>query len=136
MKFVILYTPYSSTRIQQISRPRLMPPLFLDVRWVQHHSDGSTEGLWRQVLLEVGSDNTVVTVGFGDLTPDDSDLGTSDLLGSSVHVGDSLTKVESGILRGMNTVDLNQRGVWVDYALGTLEGQMLSLDVHWMLVYG
>lgn len=105
-------------------------PSPLDVGWVQHDSHGSTEGLWRQVLLEVGSDNTVVTVGSGDLTPDDSDLGTSDFLVASVNVGNLLTQVEFGVLRRVHTVDLDQRGVWVDQVLGTLVGQVLTLNVQ------
>lgn len=79
----------------------------LDVRWVQKDSDGGTEGLGRQVVSEVGSHDTGVTVRSGDLTPDDSDLGASDLLGSSVHVGHALTQVKLGILWGRNTFDLD-----------------------------
>lgn len=102
----------------------------LDVGWVQHDSDGSTESLGWQVLSEVGSHNTVVAVGSGDLTPDDSDLGTSLLLGASVDVGNSLTQVELSVLCRLNTVDLNQRHVRVGHALGALVGQVLTLNVH------
>lgn len=102
----------------------------LDVGWVQHDSNRSTEGLWWQVLLEVGSHDTVRTVGSGNLTPDDSDLGTSHFLGSSVHVSNSLTQVELSILRSLDTVDLNQRNVWVGNVLRTLVGQVLTLNVH------
>lgn len=102
----------------------------LDVRWVQHDSNRSTESLWWQVLLEVGSNDTVVTVGSGNLTPDNSDLGTSDLLGSSVYVGDSLTQVELSVSWGLDTVDLNQGDVWVGNALRTLVGDVLTLNVH------
>lgn len=106
----------------------------LNVGWVQHDSNRSTEGLWWQVLLEVGSHNTVGTVGSGNLTPDNSDLGTSDLLGSSVHVSDSLTQVELSVSWVLDTLNLNQRNVWVGNALRTLVGQVLTLNVHWMLV--
>lgn len=63
----------------------------LDVGWVEHDSDGSTESLSWQVVLELSSDQTVVTMNSGDLTPDTSDLGTSDFLGSLVDVCNSLT---------------------------------------------
>lgn len=43
----------------------------------------------------------------GDLTPDDSDLGTSDFLGGSVNVGNTLTQVELGFLWGGDTFDLD-----------------------------
>lgn len=102
----------------------------LDVGWVQHDSNRSTEGLWWQVLLEVGSDNTVVTVGSGNLTPDNSDLGTSDLLGSSVDVSNSLTQVELSVSWSLDTFDLNQGDVWVGNALRTLVGDVLTLNVH------
>lgn len=102
----------------------------LDVGWVQHDSNRSTEGLWWQVLLEVGSDNTVVTVGSGNLTPDNSDLGTSDFLGSSVDVSDSLTQVELSVSWSLDTFDLNQGDVWVGNALRTLVGDVLTLNVH------
>lgn len=107
-----------------------VPQLSLDVGWVQHDSHRGTEGLGRQVSLEVGSDNTVVTVGSGDLTPDDSDLGTSDFLLGSVDVGNSLTQVESGVLGGADTLDLDQRRAWVVHVLGTLVGQVLTLNVQ------
>lgn len=102
----------------------------LDVGWVQHDSHGSTKGLWRQVLLEVGSHNTVVAVGSGDLAPDDSDLGASDFLLGSVDVGNSLTQVESGVLGVANALDLDQRRAWVVHVLGTLVGQVLTLNVQ------
>lgn len=66
----------------------------------------------------------------GDLTPDNSDLSTSDLLGSSVHVGDSLTQVELSVAWRVDTVDLDQRHVRVGNVLRTLVGQVLTLNVH------
>lgn len=107
----------------------------LDVGGVQHDSDRSTKGLGRQVLLEVGSDNTVVTVSSGNLSPDDSDLGASDLLLGSVHVGNSLTQVELSFVSRLDTLDLDQRHVGVCHTLGALVRQVLSLNVHWKLVF-
>ena len=66
----------------------------------------------------------------GDLTPDDSDLGASDLLGGSVDVGDSLTQVELGLLWVGNTLNLNQRDVWVGNVLRTLVRQVLAFNVY------
>ncbi len=102
----------------------------LDVRWVQEDSDRSTESLSWQVRSELSSDNTGVTVSSVDLTPDNSDLGTSDFLRASVDVGDSLTQVELSFFWGGNTFDLDQRDVWVVNALRSLVGQMLTFDVH------
>lgn len=49
----------------------------------------------------------------GDFSPDDSNLGTSDLLGSSVYKGNLLTEVESGLFRSGDTFNLDERTVWV-----------------------
>ena len=40
-------------------------------RRVQHDADGGTEGLGRKVVLELGAYDTRVSVGAGDLSPDD-----------------------------------------------------------------
>lgn len=69
-------------------------------------------------------------MGSVDLTPDDSDLGTSDLLGGSVDVGNTLTQVELSVLWGGNALDLDQGDVWVVGLLGSLVGQVLTFDVH------
>lgn len=102
----------------------------LDVRWVQHNSDGSTKGLWWQVLFEGSSHSTIVTVSSSDLTPDDSDLRTSDFLGSTVDVGYTLTQVEFSLIRRTNTLNLKQRDAWVVSALGTLVRQVLALNIY------
>ena len=70
----------------------------LDVRWVQEDSDSSTESLWRQVVSELGSNDTVVTVSSSDLTPHDSNLGASNLLGGPVDIGNALTQVKLSVL--------------------------------------
>lgn len=92
----------------------------LDVRWVQEDSDRSTESLSWQVRSECSSNDTGVTVCSVDLTPDHSDLGTSDFLGASVDIGDSLTQVELSVFWVGNTFNLDQRDVWVVNALGSL----------------
>lgn len=92
----------------------------LDVRWVQEDSDRSTESLSWQVRSECSSNDTGVTVCSVDLTPDNSDLGTSDFLGASVDIGDSLTQVELSVFWVGNTFNLDQRDVWVVNALGSL----------------
>ena len=94
----------------------------LNVRWVQEDSDRSTESLGWQVVSESSSDNTRVTVGSGDLTPHNSNLRTSNFLGSSVNVGNTLTQVELSILWSSDTFDLDQRDIWVVDSLGSLVG--------------
>lgn len=65
----------------------------------------------------------------GDLTPDNSDLGTSDLLGSTVNESNALTKVELGILGGVDTLNADQGDVGVGNVLAALVGNVLSLNV-------
>lgn len=65
----------------------------------------------------------------GDLTPDNSDLGTSDLLGSTVNESNALTKVELGILGGVNAVNADQGNVRVGNVLAALVGKVLALNV-------
>lgn len=101
----------------------------LDVGWVEHDSNRSTEGLWWEVLLEVSTDDTRVTVGSGNLAPHNSDLGASDLLAGTVDEGDTLTEVEFSLLWRGDTLDLDQRAVRVVGSSGTLVGDVLSLNV-------
>lgn len=103
---------------------------YLDVGRVQHNSHRSTESLGGQVLDEVGSDQAVVAVGSGNLTPDHSDLRATDLLLGSVNVGNSLAQVELGVLGSVNTLNLDQGDVGVGHALGTLVRDVLTLNVH------
>lgn len=68
-------------------------------------------------------------MGSGDLTPDNSDLGTSDLLGGTVDESNTLTKVELGILGGVNAVNADQGNVRVGNVLAALVGKVLALNV-------
>ena len=68
-------------------------------------------------------------MGSGDLTPDNSDLGTSDLLGGTVDESNTLTKVELGILGGVDTLNADQGDVGVGNVLAALVGNVLSLNV-------
>lgn len=94
----------------------------LDVGWVQEDSNRSTEGLGWQIVSEGGSNDTRVTVSSGDFAPHNSNLGTSDFLGSSVNVGDTLTQIELSFLWSGNTFNLNQRDIWVVNSLRSLVG--------------
>lgn len=104
----------------------------LDVGGVKHDTDSSTEGLRRKVLLEVGTDETGVAVSSSNLAPDNSDLGSTDLLRSTVDKSNTLSKVELSFLRSSNTLDLNQGDVRVSNVLAALVGNVLSLNVDYM----
>ena len=94
----------------------------LNVRWVQEDSDRSTESLGWQIVSEGSSNNTRVTVSSGDLTPHNSNLRTSNFLGGSVDVGNTLTQVKLSILWSSDTFNLDQRDIWVVDSLGSLVG--------------
>lgn len=66
----------------------------------------------------------------GDLTPNDADLGATDLLGGAVDKGDTLAKVELGLLRSGNTLNLDQGNRGVVGTLGALVRQVLALDIQ------
>lgn len=78
----------------------------LDVGRVEHDTDSGAESVRRKVLLELGTDDTVVTVGTGDLAPHNTDLRTVDLLAGLVNISDSLTKVKLSVLSAGNTSSL------------------------------
>jgi hypothetical protein len=89
----------------------------LDVGGVEHDADCGTEGLGREVVAELSTDNAGVTVRAGDLAPDDPDVGTTDLTLGPVDESDLLSEVEVGGLSVVNTVDLDQTCVRVDSTL-------------------
>ncbi|KAI3484871.1 hypothetical protein L1887_51925 [Cichorium endivia] len=80
----------------------------LDARGVEHDANAGSEGLGRDVVRELGTDDTRVAVRAGDAAPDDADLAATHLLGGLVDVGDALAKVELGLLGLLNTLDLDE----------------------------
>lgn len=66
------------------------------------------------------------TVRPGDLAPDDTDLGATDLLLATVDVGNALAVVEGGSLGVVDTLDLDERGVGPDRVLRALERDVLA----------
>ena len=71
----------------------------LDSAWVHHDSDPLSHGLWRKVASELGPDGASISVGSGDLAPDNSHLrlvgapGNAGLVLGLVHVGAPLANV-------------------------------------------
>ena len=56
-------------------------PSFLDPGGVEHDPHASAHGLGRKVLGELGADGAGVSVGAGDLAPDDPHVGLLGLVG-------------------------------------------------------
>jgi len=101
----------------------------LDARGVEHDANARGKGLGRDVVSELGTDNTRVAVRAGDAAPDDADLGATDLLGGLVDVGDTLAEVELGLVGLLNTLNLDEGGVALGDALRALVAHDPSLDV-------
>lgn len=78
---------------------------------------------------ELGANDTGVSVGAGDLAPDDAELGSANLLLGLVDVGDLLAKVEVGSVGVVNTLDLDQTGLGVRRVAVTLVGKVTTLHV-------
>ena len=68
------------------------------------------------------------TVWAGDLAPDDTDLGSADLLASAIDESDLLSEVEIGALSVLDTLNLDERGTWGGGALATLVAQVATPD--------
>jgi len=81
---------------------------FLDVRWVEHHTDGSTKALGRQVGAEFRLDNTRVSVRACYASPDNPDLGALNLLLCTVDISDALAQVKLRLLLSSDTLELNE----------------------------
>ena len=95
--------------------------IFLDSGGVKHHTDHLGDSAGGKVVGELGTDDTAVAVGAGDLAPDDSALLAAlvSLLGL-VDVSDTLADVESGVLLGLDTLDSEEGGAHVLVSLASL----------------
>jgi len=105
-------------------------------RGVQHDADRSTERLRGKGVGEAGTDDARVAVRPGDLAPDDTVLGATDLLVSLVDVGDALAEVEVGSLSVVNTLDLDQADGGLGGVTRALVAQVASLDVEAVAGFG
>ena len=116
---------------------------FLDTTREEHDPDGTTEALGGEVASELGSYSSTVSVMTSDLTPDASELRSALLGLGLVHVCDSLSKIERGILLGENSLNLDERVIGMlvshsplvseDYTLGIQSngsGRLGSLGNH------
>jgi hypothetical protein len=86
----------------------------LNTRGVEHHAQGRSHGLGRQVLPETSADHTRVSVSASDLAPDDADLLALSLpLLSTVDEGHPLAQVEVCVVARLNSLDAQQGHVGV-----------------------
>lgn len=83
-----------------------------------------------KVLLEFSTNDTIGTVGSGDLTPDITELVTLDGSWSLVDEGNTLTVVELRSISVINTVNLEKSSVVVGVTTSSLETKEGTLDVN------
>ena len=96
---------------------------------VKHDSDGAAEFLGRQVLLEDGANNTGLSVGGGDASPDGLVLEAGPSVVVLVDVGNALAVVESRRLTVLAALDGDESSVLFLRPLTSLEAGEDGLGV-------
>lgn len=110
----------------------------LNVRGVQHDTAGGTKSARRQGDGELGADSSTVSVRTGNLAPDALDLGVITSLGfggslvrlGAVHIGNTLSAVESGVGGVVDRVDLQEGSGGVLRTLAALVAKVACLNVQ------
>lgn len=102
--------------------------------WVEHDSDVGTSGASGDVLGELNSDHTVVTVGAHDGTPLASISGVVGDVFDLVDVGDSLTHVPLGGGNIVAVLDHDKGLVFLLMILSSSERSedTLLIESHWL----
>lgn len=100
----------------------------LDTRGEHHHTQSGSDGLGRQVVAEVGTDSTRISVGASDLAPHNSVLSTS-TLGRTVDESNTFAEVVMSGINILHAFQLQKRDVGVLVPLAPLETKMNGLGV-------
>ena len=101
----------------------------LDSRGEHHHTQSGADGLGWQVVAEVGTDGTSVSVSASNLAPHDTVLGTSALSGT-VDESNTFSEVIASSIDVADSLQLQKRGVGVLVPLAPLESKMNCLSVE------
>ena len=105
--------------VHKQAEPFLIRNLHLHTAGVEHHTDGLSHGLRRQVVAEEHTHDSVGSVSLGDLSPDAAVARTvlhglglhGNQVGSVPHlvdVSDTLSEVELGVLGGVDSLNLDE----------------------------
>ena len=84
-------------------------------------------------MLELGTDDTRVTMRASDTTPNNGDVGSINLGLAGLDESNALTEVEVGFFLCGNTLNADERGVFVLVALTALEAKEAALRVKTIL---
>ena len=101
-----------------------------NVAGIQHHTARCAEGLRWDVLCELCTNNTTVSVRSTNLPPHHAKIGTVDLLLRFVHVRHAFSAVERGLLARPHVVQLQQSAIAIGVGLAPLVSEDGSLDVE------
>ena len=85
----------------------------LDAARVKHDANGSTKSIGRQVLSELGSDDSLGSVRSNNLSPDHSEVRVLLLRFGLENVSDLLSQIPVNIISGLQSLDVYQRRVVV-----------------------
>jgi hypothetical protein len=85
---------------------------------IKHNSGLVSEGLGREVFSESSTYNTIGSMGLGDPSPQNTDVGAIlVLLGGLVDIGHSLAHVKVSVFLGTDTIQLQKRPLGVLFYL-------------------
>jgi hypothetical protein len=90
---------------------------------VQHDSDGLAHRSGRQVLHELGADDTTLAMGSSDLSPDGFEVDSSLSVLGLVNEGNALAVIVSARLAVLDVLNVQQSGVFGLCSLASLETQ-------------
>lgn len=97
---------------------------------VKHNTDFAANSLRRQILPELGTDNTDAAVSAGSLTPDNAVEAALSLNLGLVDVCKALSEVELSLCLGFHSVDFHKSGVVLLSSLASLESKEVTGHVE------
>lgn len=102
--------------------------------WVEHDSDGGTSGASGNVLCELDSNHTLMSVWLHDGSPSAPVSGVVRSVFDLVNIGDSLALIESGALGVVAVLDGDQGLVLLLMILGSSEAgeDTLLIESNWL----
>lgn len=101
---------------------------------ITYNTNGSTKDLGRQVLAETSTNDTTGTMGASNTAPDNTELATILFSLGMVDISNTLAEIETSIVSGLNTFNLEKRNVGILVVLGASETQDTALGVQTIVV--
>lgn len=84
--------------------------MYLYSAGIKHNSGRVSKRVGGKILSESSTDNTIASVGLGNPSPHNTDVGAVlVLLSGTIDIGYSLSHVEVSVFLGTNTIQLQER---------------------------